>query len=427
MNRTLDRQGRDFLHTPGPTHIPDRVLNAMHRQPYDLVDPRLLDLTASCFEELKPVFRTESEVFIYASNGHGGWEAAISNLFDPGDAVLLPEMGMFGARWGNVAKELGLEPSYVTSDYRRAVEPAALEEALRADKGHRIKGVLAVHTDTSSGITCDLAAYRRAIDAAGHPALLVADVIASLAAAPFEMDAWGVDAAICGSQKGLMCPPGLAYVAAGPRALARAEQVTRTRFYWDWRERSNKELYRRFCGTAPEQALFALRAALDIVAEQGLDAIIARHARLAGAVQRAVEAWATGGALALNAVVPSERSVSLTAIRVADGIDAEVLRTYAREQFSVAVAGSYGTLTGKVFRIGHLGDLNEPMMLGCLGAVEATLIALGVPHGDGALRAAAAFLAGAPPGAGMGEQAAMPARDLAAVAAGAAAGAAAGE
>ena len=415
-DRHLDRPGRDFLHTPGPTHIPDRVLNAMHRQPYDLIDPRLLDLTASCFEELKAVFRTSSEVFIYASNGHGGWEAAISNLFDPGDAVLLPEMGMFGARWGNVAQELGLEPHYVASDYRRAVEPAALEEALRADKAHGIKGVLAVHTDTSSGITCDLAAYRRAIDAAGHPALLVADVIASLAAAPFEMDAWGVDVAICGSQKGLMCPPGLAYVAAGPRGLARAEQVRRTRYYWDWRERSNKELYRRFCGTAPEQALFALRAALDIVAEQGLDAITARHARLARAVQCAVEAWAAGGALSLNAVVPAERSVSLTAIRVADGLDAEELRRYAREQFSVAVAGSYGALAGRVFRIGHLGDVNEPMILGCLGAIEATLIALGIPHGEGALRAAAAYLAGAP--AGAGEQGAVPANSLATAAAG---------
>lgn len=404
----MQRAGRDFLQIPGPTHVPDRVLNAMHRQPYDLVDPRLLELTAACFDELKGVFRTSGQVFIYASNGHGGWEAALSNLFDFGDKVLVPEMGMFGARWAVVAQALGIETQQIASDWRRAVEPAALEEALRADTTHAIKGVLAVHTDTSSGITCDLAGYRRAIDAAGHPALLVSDVIASLVAAPFEMDAWGVDAAICGSQKGLMCPPGLAFVAASPRAIAHADQVKRPRFYWDWRERSQKELYRRFCGTAPEQALFALREALDIVAEQGLEAILARHARLAATVQRAVEVWAEGGALSFNAVNPEERSVSLTSIRVPDEVDAEDVRSHAREQFSVSIAGGYGPLTGRVLRIGHLGDTNEPMILGALCAVEASLIALGLPHGEGALRAAVEQLAAPWPAAQGGEGTASP-------------------
>lgn len=389
----MSRAGREFLHTPGPTHIPDRVLNAMNRQAMDLIDPRLIDMTFACFDDLKRVFRTDGTVFLYAANGHGGWEAVLSNLFQPGDAVLLPETGTFAMAWGEHARTLQLDVRFLPGDWRQAVEPAALEEALRADTSHSIKGVLAVQTDTATGVTSDIAAYRKAIDAAGHPALLVVDTIASLAAAPFEMDAWGVDAAVGASQKALMSPPGLSFVAAGPRAIAAAQKNERPRVYWDWGLRSQKEFYRRFCGTPPEHLIFALREALDMVAEQGLEAILARHARLAGAVQRAVETWSSEGALSFNALVPEQRSVSVTTIRVAEGIDAEEIRSYAREQLSVALGGGLGKLEGLAFRIGHMGDVNAPMLLGCLGAIETTLIAMGIPHGPGGLRAAAEHLA----------------------------------
>lgn len=389
----MSRPGREFLHTPGPTHIPDRVLNAMNRQAMDLIDPRLIDMTFACFDDLKRVFRTDGTVFLYAANGHGGWEAALSNLFQPGDAVLLPETGTFAMAWGEHARTLQLDVRFLPGDWRRAVEPAALEEALRADTAHGIKGVLAVQTDTATGVTSDIEAYRKAIDAAGHPALLVVDTIASLAAAPFEMDAWGVDAAIGASQKALMSPPGLSFVAAGPRALERAQKNERPRVYWDWGLRSQKEFYRRFCGTPPEHLIFALREALDMVAEQGMEAILARHAHLAGAVHRAVETWAGEDALCFNAVVPEQRSVSVTTVRVAEGIDAEEIRTYARERLGVALGGGLGKLEGQAFRIGHMGDVNAPMLLGCLGAIETALIAMGIPHGSGGLRAAVEHLA----------------------------------
>lgn len=384
---------REFLHTPGPTHIPDRVLNAMHRQPYDLSDPRFLDLALSCFEDLKGIFRTEGEVFLYASNGHGGWEAALSNLFEPGDCVLLPDVGHFSQSWGGHARAFGLEVLSPLGDRRRALDPQVVEDALRDDGVGRIKAVLAVQTDTATGITSDIPAIRAAIDAAGHPALLVVDVIASLAAAPFAMDDWGIDVAIGASQKALMGPPGLAAVAVSRRAAEVAATRAGPRYYWDWRIRSEREMYRRFCGTAPEHTLFGLREALDILAEDGLDAVIARHARLAAAVQATVAAWASAGALAFNALEPAERSVSVTTVLMPEGIDGQAFRDYVRDEHGVALGGGLGTMEGGAFRIGHLGSLNAPMVLGCLATVETALIRKSVPHGEGGLRAAVELLA----------------------------------
>lgn len=389
----MSTSAREFLHTPGPTHIPDRVLNAMHRQAYDLSDPRFLDLALSCFEDLKGVFRTQGEVYLYASNGHGGWEAALSNLFEPGDGVLLPDVGHFSRSWGGHARAFGLEVLSPEGDRRRALDPQVVEDALRRDEAGRIKAVLAVQTDTATGITSDIPAVRAAIDAAGHPALLVVDVIASLAAAPFAMDDWGVDVAIGASQKALMGPPGLAAVAVNRRAAELAATRAGHRYYWDWRIRSEREMYRRFCGTAPEHALFGLREALDILAEEGLDAVIARHARLAGAVQAAVAAWESAGALAFNALEPAERSVSVTTVLTPEGVDGQAFRDSVRDRHWVALGGGLGAMEGSAFRIGHLGSLNAPMVLGCLATVETALIRQAIPHGHGGLRAAVEHLA----------------------------------
>ena len=385
--------GHEFLHSPGPTHIPDRVLAAMHRQPLDLVDRRLKDIAHSCFADLADVFRTKGRVFIYAANGHGGWEAALANICVPGDAVLIPEVGHFSNSWADHARALGLEVVSLEGDWRHAIDPQDIETALRRDTERRIKAVLAVQVDTGTAVASDIAAVRVAIDAAGHPALLVADTIASLAAMPFEMDDWGVDVAITASQKALMCPPGLTILAANEKAIRAAASLPLRHRYWDWKTRMGEENYRSFCGTMPEQLIFGLRAALDIIKEQGLPAIFARHRRLAGAVHQAVETWAEAGALSFNAAEPDQRAVTVTAIRTAEGIDADLIRSHARETLGVSVAGGLGLLSGHAFRIGHLGDLNEPMLLGCLAALEVAFIQLKVPHAPGGVRAAVEFLA----------------------------------
>ena len=385
--------GREFLHAPGPTYVPDRILNAMHRQPLDLVDSRLKAIAKSCFEDLKGVFQTDGHVFVYAANGHGGWEAVFANICVPGDVVLVPETGHFSNSWAEHARALGLTTEVVEGDWRQAVDPQRIEDRLRGDREGRIKAVLAVQVDTGTGIVSDIRAVRAAIAAAKHPALLVADTIASLAAMPFEMDTWGVDVAIGASQKALMCPPGLAIVAANARATEIAAKLPRRQRYWDWNPRMGDESYMKFNGTMPEQAMFALREALDMIGEEGLPAIFRRHRRLAGAVHAAIETWSTGGALSFNARVPEQRCVTVTAIRTPETLDADTIRTHARETLGVSVAGGLGALHKKAFRIGHLGALNEPMILGCLSALELAFIELKVPHGAGGLRAAIEHLA----------------------------------
>ncbi len=391
-----DVTGHEFLHSPGPTHIPDRVLAAMHRQPFDLVDRRLKEIAHSCFADLAGVFRTRGHIFIYAANGHGGWEAALANICLPGDAVLIPEVGHFSNSWADHARALGLDVVTIEGDWRHAIDPNDIERALRRDPDRRIKAVLAVQVDTGTAVASDIAAVRAAMDAAGHPALLVADTIASLAAMPFEMDAWGVDVAIAASQKALMCPPGLTILAANEKAISVAKSLPLRQRYWDWKTRMGEENYRAFCGTMPEQLIFGLRAALDMVKEEGLPAIFARHRRLAGAVHRAVEVWGEAGALSFNAAVAAERAVTVTAIRTGDRVDADRLRTHARETLGLSVAGGLGLLSGHAFRIGHLGDVNVPMILGCLATLEVAFLQLGIPHGPGGARAAAEFLASDP-------------------------------
>ena len=384
--------GREFLSIPGPTTVPDEVLAAMHRPAIDIYSGALLAVTTSCLADLRQVFRTEGRVYIYAANGHGAWEAALVNVLSRGDTVLALESGLFATVWGEMARVLRLEVETLPGSWRRAVDPAALEARLRADRTGRIKAVLVVQVDTASGVVNDIPAIRQAMDAAGHGALLMVDAIASLATMPFEMDAWRVDVAVAGSQKGLMTPPGLSFVAAGHNALtAHRSAGLRTR-YWDWTERDGEQHYQKYCGTPPEHLLFGLRKALDLLLEEGLGNVFRRHRLLAEAVRRAVGVWAEGGLLEFNVAEQAERADSVTTVLVADGHDPRVLLDFCARQCGVVLGVGIGPLGGKALRIAHMGHVNAPMILGTLGALEITLVALGVAHGRGGLQAAVDWL-----------------------------------
>jgi alanine-glyoxylate transaminase/serine-glyoxylate transaminase/serine-pyruvate transaminase len=385
------------LHSPGPTRVPDAVMHAMQRPMMDLMDPRVAALIRACESGMRTLLGTrESQVLFYAANGHGMWEAVTANLSARDRTLLIAGGGHFSDSWAMQTEILGAATGTAVQRTSHTeghpIDPAAIEQALREDKGHRIAAVLVVHIDTSSGITSDLAAVRRAIDAAAHPALYVVDLVASLGAAPFDMDALGVDVAMGASQKGLMCPPGLGYVGVNARALAFAEAHAGPRFYWDWVRRASDLQYKKFCGTPPLAHLAGLEAALQLIAEEGLANVHARHARLGGAVHAALARWSEAGAVKPFCRVPAARSSSVTAIEVAPGIDPEALRTVARERFQVAIAGGLGPLAGRVFRIGHLGDMNEATILGALAGVEAAMTVQGIPFGTGGVAAAAQSL-----------------------------------
>lgn len=386
--------GRGFLHAPGPTHLPDEVLDAMHRQPLDLIDPRLTAALADCDAGLKRLVGTEAgEIFLYAANGHGAWEVVIENLLPAGGAVLIPGTGHFSDSWALQCNALGRRALRTPWREGHPIDPQELEAVLRDDPAHEIVAVFAVHTDTASGVTSDLDAMRRAIDAAGHPALFVVDAVASLGAAPLAMDAQRIDLVVGASQKGLMLPPGLGFVAVGPAARAVSQRNPAPRFYWDWNRRSGPLAYQKFCGTPPLPLVMGMQAGLSLLFQEGLPAVHARHRRLAAAVQAAVAAWAREGAVDFFCAVPEARSVSVTAIRTSAGVDPDAIRTLAREQFQVSIAGGLGPLAGRAFRIGHLGDLNAPMILGALAGVEATFLRLGVPFGRDGVAQAVAVLA----------------------------------
>ena len=386
--------GRLFLHAPGPTHVPDEVVHAMSRQPMDMADPRLDRVIASCEQGLRRLLQTErADIFLYATNGHGAWEAVIANLASPGQCVLVPGTGHFSDSWALQCEAMGVQALRTPWIEGEPIDPAMVERMLRQDSSHQVVAVFAVHTDTASGVCSDLTALRRAIDAAGHPALLVVDVVASLGASGFAMDALGVNVVLGASQKGLMCPPGLGFAAADARAMALSEQVTTPRYYWDWRLRKSELAYRKFCGTPPQTLLFGLQAALELMFAEGLEAVLERHRLLASMVHAAVERWSVGGQISLFARSPQARSSSVTAIAVAHGVDVEALRTVARERFQVALAGGLGPLNGRVFRIGHLGDINAPMVLGCLAGLQAAMVVQGISFGAGALDAASDRLA----------------------------------
>lgn len=394
---TTVERGRHFLQLPGPTPVPERVLRAMHRGGNDFAEPRFAALTRGCFADLARLFGTEGPVLAYSANGHGAWEAALVNLLDPGDAVLVPGTGQFSRGWAEMARRLGFAVvERPPADWRRAVDPGAVEAALREDRGRRIRAVLAVHAETATSTRTDPRGLRRALDAADHPALLLVDAIASLAIEPFAMDAWGVDAALAASQKGLMLPAGLAFLALGAKGLAAAERCGHPRRYWDVGFRRGAESYAWWHGTPPVQMIWGLREALDMLIEEGFAEAAARHRRTAEAVRRCVAAWAagSGGALELNALVAEERSNAVTTVRAAPGVDPDRLRAHLRDAQAISLGGGLGELQGRAFRIGHLGDLNATTMLGVLAGIEVGLRRCGVPHGPGGLDAAIGWLAG---------------------------------
>jgi alanine-glyoxylate transaminase / serine-glyoxylate transaminase / serine-pyruvate transaminase len=382
------RYGREFLAIPGPTTVPDEVLRAMHRPAVDIYSGELVTLTESCLADLRHIFRSDGRIYVYAANGHGAWEAALCNVLSRGDKVLVAQSGLFAVAWGEMAEVLGIEVEVLPGDWRRAVDPAAVEARLKADTSGEIKAVLAVQVDTASSVVNDVPAIRKAIDAAGHDALYLVDTIASLATMPFEMDAWGVDVAVAGSQKGLMTPPGLSFIAANDKARAahtRADLVTR---YWDWTFRDGEEHYMKYCGTPPEHLMFGLRQALDLLLAEGLDKVIERHRLLAGAVHAALDTWRQGGALDFNIVKPEERASAVTTV-LCSGCTPKTIIDFCRETCGVTLGIGIGGLDQKAFRIAHMGHVNAPMVLGTLGSIEVALVALGIAHGEGGVQAAA--------------------------------------
>src|ERR671936_951014 len=292
--------GRGFLSIPGPTNIPDAVLAAMHRPAIDIYAGDMLAVTYSLLADLPKVFRTSGRTYIYAANGHGGWEAALTNVLSRGETVLVLESGLFALGWGDMARMMGVKVEVLKGDPRRAVDPVALAQRLAADTAREIKAILVVQIDTASGVVNDLAAIHRAIASVGHPALLMVDAVASLGCMPFEMDAWGVDVAMSGSQKGLMAPPGLGFVAANDRAREIHKKAGLRTPYWDWTDREGEQHYQKYAGTPPEHLLFGLRQALDLLFEEGLDNVHRRHYLLAEAVRRAVGVWSQGQAIGFN-------------------------------------------------------------------------------------------------------------------------------
>jgi alanine-glyoxylate transaminase/serine-glyoxylate transaminase/serine-pyruvate transaminase len=376
--------GRHFLQIPGPTNVPDRVLHATALPTIDHRGPEFGELGRRVLVGIREVFQTSGDVIIYPASGTGAWEAALANTLRPGDGVVIYETGHFATLWAQMARELGLEVTFLEGDWRRGVDAAAIGEVLTADTGQRIRAVLATHNETSTAVTSDIPAVRAAMDAVGHPALLMVDTVSSLGSIDYRHEAWGVDVTVSGSQKGLMLPPGISFTAISEKAREIARDGGMPRSYWRWETMLESNATGFFPYTPATNLLYGLDEALTMLREEGLPQVFARHHRLAEATRRAVEAWG----LELLAVNPSERSDALTAVLMPDGHDADALRAVILERFDTSLGAGLGKVKGRVFRIGHLGHFNEPMLLGTLGAVEAGLVAAGVPFTRGGLAAA---------------------------------------
>jgi alanine-glyoxylate transaminase / serine-glyoxylate transaminase / serine-pyruvate transaminase len=385
-------RGYHFFINPGPTNIPDRILRAMDRGAIDFNGAQFRAIAEECFAGLKRVFKTEQTILAYAASGHGAWEAALVNLFSPGDKLLIVESGFFSLNWGLRGEAFGLEVETLPNDWRTAADPAELESRLREDRGHQIKAVLVVHNETSTGVVNDVARLRRAIDAARHPALFLVDTISSLGSMDFCMDEWDVDVVVAGSQKGLMLPTGMAFTGISARAIAATAEAKLPRVYWDWRRLLGGASQSVWNGTAPVHFFYGLQEALRMLEEEGLDQVFARHHRLAEATRRAVRAWRRNDGPEIYAVDPSAQSDSITAVQLPEGCDAEKARQLCLDKFNVSLGGGLDRLRGRIIRIGHLGDLNEPMILGAIAAVEMALELSGVPHGRGGVQAAMDYL-----------------------------------
>jgi alanine-glyoxylate transaminase/serine-glyoxylate transaminase/serine-pyruvate transaminase len=389
------KAGRHFLQIPGPTNVPDRVLRAIDMPTMDHRGPDFAALGHEVLGGLKDVFKSAQPVVIYPASGTGAWEAALVNTLSPGDKVLMFETGHFATLWHRMATRLGLQVELVGTDWRRGADPAIVEAKLKEDKAKTIKAVCVVHNETSTGVTSRIGAIRKAIDAAGHPALYLVDTISSLASIDYRHDEWGVDVTVAGSQKGLMLPPGLSFNCISAKAQQASKNAKLPRSYWSWDEMlaNNKTGY--FPYTPATNLLYGLREALRMLREEGLENVFARHDRHAEATRRAVRAWG----LEVLCAVPEEYSSSLTAVMTPAGHDADQLRKKILEAFDMSLGTGLGKLAGKVFRIGHLGDFNDLTLMGTLAGVEMGLELAGVPHRKGGVQAAMEVLAASAKGA----------------------------
>jgi alanine-glyoxylate transaminase/serine-glyoxylate transaminase/serine-pyruvate transaminase len=368
------RAGRHFLQIPGPSPIPERILRAMDMPVIDHRGPQFQKLGQRVLAKIKGVFKTDSHVFIYPTSGTGAWEAALANLFSPGDFVLMYETGHFATLWKNMAARLRLRPEFIGSDWRGGVDPQRIESRLRKDAGHSIKAVCVVHNETSTGATSRIDEVREAIDAAGHPALLLVDTVSGLACADYRHDEWGVDVSVSGSQKGLMLPPGLGFNAVSEKALAFARKAETAKQFWAWEEMIAPNAHGFFPSTPATNLLYGLDVAIDMLNEEGLEQVFARHQRYGEATRRAVAAWG----LETICLDPRLHSPVLTGVMLPKGCDADRFRTIALDRFDISLGTGLGRLAGKAFRIGHLGDTNELTLLGALAGVEMSLRLAGV-------------------------------------------------
>ncbi|HTJ90362.1 MAG TPA: aminotransferase class V-fold PLP-dependent enzyme [Acidocella sp.] len=382
------KPGRHFFANPGPTNIPDSVLRAMDRNSLDFVEADFLDIYDQARAGLKRILFTEHEVFFYASSGHGGWEASMVNLFSAGDKVLMIGGGYFSSTWAALSRAYGIEVEMLEVDWHEGVKIADLKARLDADKAHEIKAVCVVHNETSTSVALPLREIRAALDAARHPALYLCDTISSLGCFEFKMDEWGIDVVVGGSQKGLMLPTGMAFSAVGPKALAAHQKATLPRFYFDWTAMLARR-FRSFTGSVPIVPFFGLVESLRLLEQEGIENVWARHHRLAEAVRAAARVWGSGNqGPTLYCRDPSRCSDSVTTFEAPEGHDAEKLRKCLLDRYNVSTGGGLGTLSGRVFRIGHMGDLNEAMILGTLATVEVAMGEVGMPHTKGGVMAA---------------------------------------
>jgi len=380
--------GRHFLQIPGPSNVPDRVLRAIDLPTIDHRGPEFQRLGREVLTGIRRIFQTREPVIIYPASGTGAWEAALVNTLSPGDQVVMCETGHFATLWREIARRLGLEVEFLSGDWRHGADPAAIEARLIEDRGHEIKAVCVVHNETSTGVASRIPLIRAALDAARHPALLMVDTISSLGSIDYRHDEWGVDVTVGGSQKGLMLPPGLSFNAIGPKALKASESARLPRAFWDWEGMLAPNRDGFFPYTPATNLLYGLREAIAMLEEEGLETVFARHRRLAEATRRAVQGWG----LEILCLEPAEYSDSLTAIVMPDGVDADHFRKNVLQNFNMSLGAGLGQLAGRVFRIGHLGDFNELMLLGTLTGVEMGLKLSGVPHQSGGVARAMAYL-----------------------------------
>ena len=384
------KSGRHFLQIPGPTNVPDRILRAIAQPTMDHRGPAFATLAREAIDGLQRVFQTAGPVVIYPASGTGAWEAAFVNTLSPGDTVLMVETGYFAALWRDMAVRLGLQVDVIPGDWRHGVDPAAIGRKLKADGGKAITAVAVVHNETSTGVTSNIPAVRRAMDEAGHPALLLVDAVSSLGAIDYRHDEWRVDVTISSSQKGMMLPPGMGFNAISARAIAASTSARLPRAYWDWQPMIRDNAAGVFPTTPAINLLYGLREAVRMMEEEGLAHVFARHTRFGEATRRAVAAWG----LELLCARPEEYSSALTAVVMPEGHDADAFRKIVLERFDMSLGSGLGRLKGKVFRIGHLGDFNDLMLAGTLGGVEMGLAAAGVPFKRGGVTAALDYLAG---------------------------------